>query len=510
MKLLLSSLVDQAFFWLPILGVGFALSFFALVFLLFRVRTHMETAREAQAQADRAGEKLVTLERLSDERLQRVDSLAAETKVLQNRFEQAITEKSSLEAQANELRQQRDKEREELKAIRSEATELREKNGELLSDNATLKTAKAHQEKHLQEHIQQLTENREVLRQEFVNMANDMLESKGRILKEQNQESLTALINPFKEQIELFKTRVEDIHHKETQSSSELKVELGNLRELNTKITQEAHDLAVALRGQKKMQGNWGELILENVLDRSGLVRDRDYRREVSLDSEEGRKRPDVLVNLPDGKHLIIDSKVSLNDYTDFVNASDEVQRELCLKRHVEAVNARMMELSLREYSSVKGINSPDVVFMFIPIESAFVEAVRADENLFQRAIEKNILIATPTTLLTSLNIVKQLWRFENQNQHTRELADKAGKVYKKLCGFLHSMEKLDNALGSTRKVFDDAMTQLSSGKGNLIKQASEFQQLGVSVTSALPERLVERAALEFDVVSIADDEQAA
>ena len=271
------------------------------------------------------------------------------------------------------------------------------------------------------------------------------------------------------------------------------------MKGLNLKMTEEAHGLAMALKGQAKMQGNWGELVLENLLDRSGLRKGKDFDREVSFNTDDGRKRPDAIVYLPQDKHLVIDAKVSLNAYTRYVNATEELERAQALKEHVTAVGNRVQELSDRNYFSLPGLNTPEMVFMFIPIESAFVEALKADETLFQKAIELNVLVATPTTLLTSLNIVRQLWRFEEQNAHTAELADRAGKVYKKLVTFLGSMENVGKQLDKARESYTAAMGQLITGKGNLITQAQEFERLGVSIQTKLPEELVAKAVLEID-----------
>ena len=249
------------------------------------------------------------------------------------------------------------------------------------------------------------------------------------------------------------------------------------------------------------MQGNWGELILENVLDRSGLQLDKDYRREVSFSTEQGRKRPDVIVYLPENKHLVIDSKVSLNAYTRYVNAPNDLEKEQAIKQHVQAISDRIKELSNKNYFDLPGLKSPEMVFMFIPIESAFVEAIRADECLFQLAIEQQVLVTTPTTLLTSLNIVRQLWRFEDQNKHTAKLADQASKVYNQLRLFLESMESLGTQLDKSRLTYDTAMRQFISGKGNLVKRVEDFQKLGVSVKKELPRELVEKANMELDLI---------
>ncbi len=362
-----------------------------------------------------------------------------------------------------------------------------------------LTTALKAERKQSQEKLQLLIDAREQLSNQFKSLASEILEDKSKRFTEQNQTNIGALLGPLKTQIHEFKAKVEDIHLKDTEQQATLKSELNQLKDLNRQITEEAHGLATALKGQSKMQGNWGEMVLENILDRSGLRSGKEYRREVSFNTETGRSRPDVIVYLPQEKHLIIDSKVSLNAYTRYVNAEGEIERQLALKEHVAAISSRIKELSDRNYFELPGLNSPEMVFMFIPIESAFVEALRADETLFQKAIEQNVLVATPTTLLTSLNIVRQLWRFEEQNAHTAELAERAAKVYKKLSTFLSSMEGVGKQLDKAKESFNTAMMQLYSGKDNLIKQANDFKKLGVAVQATFPEHLLAKAELELE-----------
>jgi DNA recombination protein RmuC len=353
--------------------------------------------------------------------------------------------------------------------------------------------------KQSQEKLQLLIDAREQLSNQFKSLAGEILEDKSKSFTEQNQTNIGALLGPLKTQIHEFKAKVEDIHLKDTEQQATLKAELNQLKDLNRQITEEAHGLATALKGQSKMQGNWGEMVLENILDRSGLRSGKEYRREVSFNTETGKSRPDVIVYLPQVKHLVIDSKVSLNAYTRYVNAGGEIERQLALKEHVAAISSRIKELSDRNYFELPGLNSPEMVFMFIPIESAFVEALRADETLFQKAIEQNVLVATPTTLLTSLNIVRQLWRFEEQNAHTAELAERAAKVYKKLNTFLGSMEGVGKQLDKAKDSFNMAMGQLYSGKDNLIKQANEFKKLGVAVQGKFSDDLLAKAELELE-----------
>ncbi|MCM0044122.1 MAG: DNA recombination protein RmuC [Burkholderiaceae bacterium] len=350
--------------------------------------------------------------------------------------------------------------------------------------------------------LQEMSESaRKALTEEFQNLANGILEDKTRRFSQQNIENLGNLLNPFKERLTEFKQRVEEIHYQDAQQQAMLKAELAQLKDLNRQMTEEAHELATALKGQAKKQGNWGELVLENVLARSGLQLGKDYRREVSFSTEEGKQRPDVIIYLPEDKHLIVDAKVSLNAYTRYVNAEEEVERKQALRDHVKAVADRIAELADRRYFDLGDLNSPEMVFMFVPIESAFVEALRADENLFQQALERNVLVATPTTLLTSLNIVRQLWRLENQNAHSAALADSASRLYHKFTVFLGTMEELGRKLDAARGSYAKAFGQLYEGPGNLIKRAKEFEQLGVAVKGALPQYLVDKAELEIELL---------
>ena len=388
--------------------------------------------------------------------------------------------------------------------------QLHEQLATLGRELATATTRLEEERRQAEEKISLLREmsdaSRKALTDEFKNLANSIFEDKSKRFTEQNLEGLGQILTPFRERLTEFKTRVEEMHHQDAQQQASLKTELTQLKELNRQMTEEAHSLATALKGQSKMQGNWGELVLENVLARSGLQADRDYRREVSFTTESGRQRPDVIVYLPQQKHLIIDAKVSLNAYTRYVNADDELDRKAALREHVQAVSDRITELADRRYFDLGELNSPDMVFMFIPIESAFVEAMRADEQLFQKALERNVLVATPTTLLTSLNIVRQLWRFEHQNAHSAELADSASQLYQKFLGFISSMEDLGRKLDSAKASFTTAYSQLYSGRGNLIKRAKDFERLGVAVQKELPQELVDKAELELDYLPSVDE----
>lgn len=370
---------------------------------------------------------------------------------------------------------------------------------ELRTEHAKLNSTLDQKQQNFREQLSLVNHNRDQLKQEFELLANEILERKGRAFSELSQKSLSGLLNPIQHEMKGFREKVESIHQQESEQRIQLRTELQHLQNLNRAITDQADKLTTALQGQKKTQGNWGELMLENVLDGSGLRLGKDYKREVSFNTEEGRRRPDAIVYLPQGKHLVIDAKTSLAAYTRYVNGEEESERSQALAEHCRAVSDRITELSDRHYYALPGLNSPEIVVMFIPVESAYVEALKHDESLYQRAIENNVLVATPTTLLTSLNIVRQLWRFEDQNEHTAELASRAEKFYSKLAVFLGSMEEVGNKLDGARLSYDKALGQLVNGRGNLIKQTSEFKELGVSVKKELPAELVERAQLELD-----------
>lgn len=382
--------------------------------------------------------------------------------------------------------------------LQTQHTELQQVHQQLLQQQIHLQTQLDEREASYQREVANFEQQKQQLSEQFKVLSHEILEAKSRHLQETSQQAVSLLMQPFQQSIESFKKEIKEIHHLETTQQGELRQELASLKTLNQRMTDEAHELATALRGQKKLQGNWGELVLENVLDRSGLRLGHDYQREVSVRTEEGQLRPDVVVYLPQNKHLIIDAKVSLNAYTRYVNADDEVARSQALREHIAAVRSRIKALADKAYTQLPGMNSPEMVFMFVPIESAFVEAMKADALLFQEAIEQHVLVATPTTLLTSLNIVRQLWRYEDQNKHTLALAKKAESVFNKLNSFLSSFEKIKSSLDKAQQAYVLAEGQLVQGRGNLVKQVSDFKKLAPVIKAELPTYFVEKAELEL------------
>lgn len=353
------------------------------------------------------------------------------------------------------------------------------------------------QQKHHQQAVRELQENRESMRQEFSHLANEILNTKSKVFSEQHQERLEAMLKPFKEQLGDFRNKVEQAQKADIEGRAALKQQLETLHSLNQRITDEAGNLARALKGDKKLQGNWGELQVEKILENSGLIKGQEYQREANFKDDEGQnKRPDFVVYLPEGKHLIIDSKVSLVDYMAYVNADNDSGRKSALSRHILSIRNHIKGLGDKDYPNLPGVKAPDFVFMFMPVEPAFIAAFQHDQKLFNDAFEQNIVVVTPTTLLATLRTVANLWTIERQNASARKLAERAGLVYDKLRVFVERMEKLDTQLVSARGTYDEAMNTLKQGRGNLISQANEFLALGVRVKKELSRQTLDTSDL--------------
>lgn len=350
----------------------------------------------------------------------------------------------------------------------------------------------------------QLQENKEVLKQEFKHLAHEIFEARGKVLSDQHHEQLHSLLAPFKEQLGEFRNKVEEVYLEESVSRAALKQQLETMHQLNRKMTDDAESLAKALKGNKKLQGNWGEMQVETILDSSGLIKGQEYEREPNFKDEEGQnRRPDFIVHLPEGKHLIIDSKVSLVDYMAYVNAETDADSDAAMARHIQSIRNHINSLSQKDYPGLPEVKAPDFVFMFMPIEPAFISAFQHDQKLFNDAFERHIVVVTPTTLLATLRTVANLWTIERQNANTCKLADKGRQVYDRLRVFVEKMEKLDTQLGSARTTYDDAMSTLKHGRGNLIAQADQFLALGIRVKKELPSKTLETADLELSLIHI-------
>jgi DNA recombination protein RmuC len=335
---------------------------------------------------------------------------------------------------------------------------------------------------------------------QFENLANKVLEEKSQKFTEQNKTQLDGLLAPFREQLGDFRKKVDDMHLDEAKDRASLRQEIQSLRQQTQQINQEAINLTRALKGDKKIQGAWGEMILERVLERSGLRRGVEYETQGGFrDADKRLFKPDVIIHLPEGKDIVIDSKVSLVAYERYAGLDDGPEREAALRDHIQAVRNHVKTLGQKDYAGLCGLRSLDFILMFMPIEAAFLLAFQHDEKLFNDAFANQIVIVTPTTLLATLRTIENIWRYERQNENAKVIADKAAAVYEKLRGFLEDMEKLGNQLNAVHRTYDDAMNKLTRGRGNLVRQAESFVELGVKVSKNLPKTMMEQAGIDAD-----------
>lgn len=349
--------------------------------------------------------------------------------------------------------------------------------------------------KNSEEKLGALNEAREALADQFKNLANQIFEEKGAKFVQQNQATLDILLKPLGERLKEFQSRVEETYDKESKQRFSLQHEIHKLLELNNKISQDAVNLTNALKGDSKKQGTWGELVLERILESSGLQKGREYDVQVSFDAEDGGKvQPDVVVHLPENKHVIIDSKVSLTAYEAYSSAEDDATRAVELTRHVDSVRRHVTLLSQKNYQSLYGIGSLDFVLMFMPIESALSIVERGDKDVFLEAFGKGVMIVSPTTLLISLRTIAGIWRYEYQNRNAQELVRQCGALYDKFVGFVGDLEDVGKKIDAARGSYDDAYAKLRSGKGNLIRQAERIRKLGVKPNKVLPQQLADSA----------------
>ncbi len=398
-------------------------------------------------------------------------------------------EKQSLiwEERFNSLKTDTDEWRSELEKFRSENTilvgRLERAKVEYLNLQEKLNTQKA-----------ELDEIQKKFTTEFENIANKILEKNSEKFTAANQKNLGEVLNPLKEKINLFEKKVEDTYQKGLRDQTDLRAELKKLHDLNAKISEEANNLTRALKGDVKKQGNWGEVVLERILERSGLNEgEQGYQKQFSDTSEEGKRiQPDIVINLPDNKHIIVDSKVSLIAYERAVNAVTEEERVSHIKEHLLSLKTHIKGLSEKHYQTASKLNSPDFVLLFIPIEASFGVAIQEDQDLFSFAWDQKVVLVSPSTLLATLRTVSSVWQQENQTKNAIEIARQGGALYDKFVGFIADMENIGKNLDTTRKTYDLALNKLHVGSGNLVKRADTIKKLGAKTTKELPGKLLE------------------
>lgn len=445
--------------------------------------------------------------------------LASETKLAQSHLQQLQMQLDEKNNELDELDIERDKMAMELRqmhgrlmaavekmrhfeALQKERTyltqqleESRRGTAELEADLREQEARSQEERRSAQEKIVLLENAEQRLKVQFESLANQLFEHKSKTVDEQNKVSLEGLLSPLKEQLEGFKKQVNDSFGFEAKERHTLVHEIRSLQQLNEKMTQEAVNLTQALKGDNKQQGNWGEVVLARVLQESGLREGHEYHTQVSLENDEGKRyQPDVVVHLPQQKDVVVDAKMALVAYERYFNGETFNEREMALDDHLTAIRAHLRGLGQKDYHQLHGIRSLDYVLMFIPVEPAFQVAVEADPSLISDAMEQNIIIVSPTTLLVALRTINNLWRNERQNQNAKVIAERASKLYDKMRLFMNDMESMGGALDKANQSYQGAMNKLVSGRGNLIRQAESFKELGVEVKRDISRSAIEQA----------------
>ncbi len=382
----------------------------------------------------------------------------------------------------------------ETESWKTELDKFRTENTNLVGRLEKAKVEYLNLQEKLQTQKAELEEIQKKFTTEFENIANKILEKNSEKFTAANQKNLGDVLNPLKEKINLFEKKVEDTYQKGLRDQTDLRAELKKLHDLNSKISEEANNLTKALKGDVKKQGNWGEVVLERILERSGLNEgEQGYQKQFSDTSEDGKRiLPDIVINLPDNKHIIIDSKVSLIAYERAVNAATEEERVFNIKEHLLSLKTHIKGLSDKHYQTASKLNSPDFVLLFIPIEASFGVAIQEDHELFTFAWDQKVVLVSPSTLFATLRTISSVWQQENQTKNAIEIARQGGALYDKFVGFIADMENIGKNLDTTRKTYDLALNKLHIGSGNLVKRAETIKKLGAKATKQLPGKMLE------------------
>ena len=384
---------------------------------------------------------------------------------------------------------------EELSQLNSELREEREKFINMNSDYSSLRANYNNLQERLQEQKEEVKSLQDRFAAEFKNLANEIFEEKSKKFTDQNKTNLDHLLKPLGDKLSEFERKVEQTNKDSLERSTALREQILALRELNQKMSKEAENLTKALKGDTKVQGNWGEIILERILEKSGLEKDREYFIQESFTSEEGRRlRPDVIIKLPDNKNLVIDSKASLTAYEKYMNTDDDQEREQYLKEHLTSLKAHIKGLSEKNYHKLFDTGTLDYVLMFVPIESAFALLVQHGGELYNEAHNKNIIIVSPATLIATLRTVASIWKHEYQNRNALEIAKQGGALYDKFVSFAEDLLKVGQNLKQTQGAYSEAMKKLSEGNGNLVRRTELLKELGAKASKNIDQRLLDRS----------------
>jgi DNA recombination protein RmuC len=440
------------------------------------------------------------------EKLQAITALKKLNDEQRERLQSVMTEKTGIEIQHSEksaLLQEKSQSlndsRNRIEAMEQQLELLREENIMRREESTRLATELEKERAQSAEKLALLQNAQKQMQAEFENAASKIFENRSKTFAEQNKTNLDTMLTPFKDQLKDFEKKVEDTYDKESKQRFSLAKEIQQLQKLNQRLSDDAHNLTNALKGQNKTQGNWGEMILERLLEQSGLTKGREYEVQLSMRDEHGKvSRPDVVVHLPENKDVIIDAKVALTAYERYCREDDEQKRGAHLERHVSSIRGHVKGLSEKGYDRLHAVRSLDYVLMFVPIEGAFMSAIQYDDALFNDAMQKGIIIVSPTTLLATLRTIHNIWRYEQQNQHAVEIANKAGALYDKFEGFVASLLEVGKKLGDTHDSYEIAYKRLVGGRGNLVNRAEELKRLGAKASKRLPEKVIRDAEAEL------------
>ncbi|CAI8369401.1 MAG: Uncharacterised protein [Cellvibrionales bacterium UBA7375] len=370
--------------------------------------------------------------------------------------------------------------------------QLSEDISQLKADKLVLEEKLSNQKSSFESQLKLVQDAKQSLSQEFENLANRIFDEKQTKFSEQSKQALETSLSPLRRDLGDFRKQVSTAYDKENTDRNRLAGQISELQKQTLKISSDASNLANALKGDNKQQGNWGEFVLEKLLDDSGLTKGREYETQVALKDEEGNRRnPDVIIRLPEGKDIIIDAKASLTDYERYFHAEDEQSQQLCLKQHLNSLRSHIKGLNVKNYEQLENVNSLDFVLIFIPVESAFMLALDNDPDIMREAYDKSIILVSPSTLMVTLRTIKNLWRYADQNINAQQIAEKAGALYDLFVLHVEALEDIGKHMDKSKDAYETAFKRLSTGRGNLVKRSEELKALGAKTKKVLPDKLL-------------------
>jgi DNA recombination protein RmuC len=494
--------IDLSVALLPAL-LGFALAAVPLAVLAWRQQRRLA---DQQAQVGLLDERLSNAQLAQDGLTAQLDDCRDELSAISEIKADQQAELAALRRETELLQQERQIARDASQSWSAQRVQQEAEIRQLDAQRAALSAELKEQQDSHQQRLSDLQSARDELRAQFAELAGKIFDEREQRFAETSQQQLVQLLDPLKERIQSFEKRVEESYQQEARERFSLGKELERLQQLNQRLGDEATNLTRALKGQKT-QGNWGELVLERVLEHAGLEKGREYQTQVSLKSPEGERfQPDVLIQLPGDKQVVVDAKVSLTAYQQFIAAEDEAGRQQALKQHVLSLRSHLKGLSHKEYQRLEGLHSLDFVLLFVPIEAAFASALQADPGLFQEAFDQHIVIVSPTTLLATLRVIDSLWRQERQSQNAREIAERAGALYDKFVAFVQDLDEVGTRVQQLDKAYAAARNKLCDGRGNIINRVENLKLLGARASKSLSPELLERAA-SLAVLDLPEDD---